>query len=406
MTRRIAVVHGPNLNALGRREPEIYGSTTLAELDLLIAGWARELGVEARTFQSNHEGALIDHLHELVDVVDGVVLNPGALTHYSYALHDAVVATGLPTVEVHISNVRAREPWRRVSVVAPACRYTVFGRGIEGYRWALRRLLHVLDAPAEVVPYGEGPDRIAELRLPDGEGPHPVVVLLHGGFWRDPWTRDTLDAAAVELTRRGWATWNLEYRRVGAGGGWPATLHDVAAGIDALAEVDAPVDTGRIVLLGHSAGGHLALWAAARRRLPVGAPGAAPRVHPAGVVAVAPVADLAQAHRSGVGGDAVEAFLRRGPEDGSDRYAVADPRRLLPLGVPMALVHGEADDVVPPELSTSFADAAERAGDAVEVVLLPDVRHMAPVEPTDPAWRPVADAVDRLTPPRRPAGSG
>ena len=149
----VLIINGPNLNLLGAREPEIYGSTTLSELEALAGEWAADRGLAISCYQSNHEGEIIDRLHAARKSHGGVILNAGALTHYSYAIHDAIVATGLPTVEVHISNVRAREQWRRHSVIAPACVYTIFGRGVDGYRFgrsderdARHRL--VLPAPA------------------------------------------------------------------------------------------------------------------------------------------------------------------------------------------------------------------------------------------------------------------
>ena len=134
---RVLLLHGPNLNLLGTREPEVYGTATLAELEERCRGWAGPLGIELDAFQSNHEGALVDRLHAAVGTVGGVVFNPGALAHYSYALHDAVTATALPTGEVHLSDIGAREPWRARSVVAPACLATISGKGAEGYREAL-----------------------------------------------------------------------------------------------------------------------------------------------------------------------------------------------------------------------------------------------------------------------------
>ncbi|MBT8216858.1 MAG: type II 3-dehydroquinate dehydratase [Acidimicrobiia bacterium] len=135
---RIDVINGPNLNLLGSRQPEVYGTTTLAELEARCVEWGRSVGVEITTFQSNHEGALIDRIHD--GGVDGLVLNAGAFTHYSYALHDAIVAVATPTVEVHISDIHQREPWRRVSVVQPACLTQISGEGIDGYRRAIEIL--------------------------------------------------------------------------------------------------------------------------------------------------------------------------------------------------------------------------------------------------------------------------
>jgi 3-dehydroquinate dehydratase-2 len=137
---RIEVMHGVNLDMLGRREPEHYGTLTLDELERQIEGFASELGLETRFFRSNFEGEYVEHLHSLRDLVDAAVLNPGAWTHYSWAIHDALAVAALPAVEVHLSDVKAREPWRRVSVIADLCVASIAGRGIEGYRLALARL--------------------------------------------------------------------------------------------------------------------------------------------------------------------------------------------------------------------------------------------------------------------------
>ncbi len=136
--RRVEVLHGVNLDQLGRREAGHYGTLTLAELEARTAGWAAELGLEATFFQTNHEGAYVERLH--ATSADGLVLNPGAWTHYAWAIHDALRVAGRPAVEVHLSDVGAREPWRQVSVVRDLCLATVSGRGPEGYREALARL--------------------------------------------------------------------------------------------------------------------------------------------------------------------------------------------------------------------------------------------------------------------------
>ena len=137
----ILLLNGPNLNLLGEREPEIYGKTTLRELEQLVQKRARELKAKVRAFQSNHEGALVDELHQSRKWADGVVFNPGAFTHYSYALRDAIVATRLRVVEVHLSDITKREPWRRVSVLEEVCAHRVLGKGVAGYLEALEWLL-------------------------------------------------------------------------------------------------------------------------------------------------------------------------------------------------------------------------------------------------------------------------
>jgi len=137
---RVLLINGPNLNLLGARKPEIYGTMTLAELEDRCRAWAGDLGIELLCFQSNHEGAIIDRLHAAMGNTGGVVINPGAYTHSSYALHDAIEAIELPAIEVHLSDIMSREAWRRVSVVAPACHASISGKGAEGYREALELL--------------------------------------------------------------------------------------------------------------------------------------------------------------------------------------------------------------------------------------------------------------------------
>jgi 3-dehydroquinate dehydratase-2 len=137
---RIEVLHGVNLDQLGRRDPAHYGTLTLAQLELLIQGWGAELGLSIGFFQSNHEGAFVERLHALRGSADGLILNPGAWTHYAYAIHDALEIAGLPAVEVHLSDVAGRDAWRRLSVISPLCFATVSGKGADGYREGLELL--------------------------------------------------------------------------------------------------------------------------------------------------------------------------------------------------------------------------------------------------------------------------
>jgi 3-dehydroquinate dehydratase-2 len=137
---RIEVMHGVNLDMLGKREPEHYGNLTLDELERQIEGFASDIGVQTRFFHTNFEGEYVEHLHSLRDLVDAVVLNPGAWTHYSWAIHDALATAALPAAEVHLSDVKKREPWRQMSVIGDLCVISIAGQGIEGYRLALQRL--------------------------------------------------------------------------------------------------------------------------------------------------------------------------------------------------------------------------------------------------------------------------
>jgi len=144
MRNRVAVLHGVNLDMLDRRPAQHYGGLTFTRLEWTIEQFARELGLEPRFFQSNHEGAFVEELHKAPDYADGLLLNPGAWTHYAWSLRDAVELTGLPAVEIHLSDVKQREPWRAVSVLEDVCVASVSGKGPEGYRDALARLKEAL----------------------------------------------------------------------------------------------------------------------------------------------------------------------------------------------------------------------------------------------------------------------
>jgi acetyl esterase/lipase len=240
------------------------------------------------------------------------------------------------------------------------------------------------------VGYGSDRSQRGDLHLPVGVGPHPVMILIHGGSWRKRYGKRVMRALAADLLGRGWAVWNIEYRRVGEGGGWPQTFADVAAAIDHLDCLHPSLDMGRVSVLGHSAGGHLALWAAGRDRLPAGAPGAIagkPRVALQRVIAMAGVCDLAGAYRDWHGG-AVRALMGGSPERQPDRYAVADPVRRVPLSIPALLVHGVLDETVSVRLSRRYADAALAGGAQVELAEIEGEagRHRAHIDPRRPGW--------------------
>lgn len=248
---------------------------------------------------------------------------------------------------------------------------------------------------ARQLAYGDHPDQVGNLHLPVGAGPWPVVVLIHGGFWRWGWDRTLMTRLAHDLAGRGFAAWNIEYRRVGQdGGGWPGTLEDVAAAADAVAGLEG-VDASRVATVGHSAGGQLAVWLAARHRLPAGAPGAGPAVRPRVAISQAGVVDLAAGAADRLGDGACAALLGGTPAEVPERYAVASPAALLPLGVPQLLVHGGRDDIVPPAQSRAYAEAAAAAGDDVELIELPDADHSDVIEPEHAAWAQVVERLPR-----------
>jgi acetyl esterase/lipase len=254
--------------------------------------------------------------------------------------------------------------------------------------------------PAPVpVRYGPDPAQYGVLHLPAGTpSAVPVVVVVHGGFWRQAYGLDLGTPLAVDLTSHGVAAWNIEYRRVGGGGGYPATLADVASAVDTLAgpvqaAAGGRLDLARVVLLGHSAGGHLVGWAASRERLPDGAVGAAPVVRPVGTVSQAGVLDLVAGAAADLGGGAVTDLLGGPPATLGDRYALSSPAALVPAPAPVVCVHGDADTAVPLDQSERYVRAALASGAQARLRVLPGVDHLALVEPADPAWGVVRSEV-------------
>ncbi|MCW0213688.1 MAG: alpha/beta hydrolase [Pseudonocardia sp.] len=257
-----------------------------------------------------------------------------------------------------------------------------------------------IPAPRRVA-YGDRPSQFGELTLPVGDGPvRGTLVLVHGGFWRSSYGLELARPLAVDLATAGFAAWNVEYRRVsgrhGADeGGWPATFEDVAAAVDHLAELREPrLDLARVVGLGHSAGGHLVGWLAARPGLPAGAPGAGPRVTLRGAVSQAGVLDLVDG--ADLGGGAVTDLLGGAPADVPDRYAMGSPAERLPVGVPVVCVHGTADGNVPLRQSRRYVERARAAGDPAEFVTIDGADHFAVIDPTTAAWRACTDAIARV----------
>lgn len=355
---KILVLNGPNLNLLGRREPDVYGSETLEDLNQKVVKWATDLEIDVETFQTNHEGALIDQIQR--SDIDGIVINPAAYTHTSRAIPDAIAGVDHPAVEVHISNVKERESWRAVSLVAEVCSASIYGRGVIGYQHALRHLVNRAAVPYEAVSYGPDDDQIGDVRI----GGDTLAVLIHGGFWRHEWTRDTMESLAVELSQHGISTWNIEYRRLGAGGGWPVTPEDVLLALDHVPELG--VKPARVVVVGHSAGGHLAMWASWRSNTEIDQ-----------IVALAPLIDLERHARSQMyGADETQTMLDGGA-----------PRRISPGDVPTLLVHGESDLHVP------IAHSADLAREEGLELLTTSTGHFDLLDPTHESWATIRDII-------------
>jgi 3-dehydroquinate dehydratase-2 len=358
---RLLVVNGPNLDLLGTSEPEVYGSTTLPELEAQVEDWGESMGADVVTEQSNDEAEIIDLIHDFDG--EGIVLNPGAFTHTSRAIADAIRGVSPAVVEVHISNVREREPWRAQSVMTDVCVRTIFGRGIGGYRDAIRHLVNRSAMPFDTVRYGPHPDNVGDLR---GEG-RDLVVLAHGGLWKQEFARDSTESLAIDLARRGYRTWNLEYRRLGGGGGWPGSGHDVLTALDAIPALEG--ETGRTFVVGHSAGAYLLMWAASRTRSEIA-------LH----VALGPLLDLRAAVDSGdVGAEQCRALLDRGA-----------PHQVIPGGVLTVLVHGDEDQIVPATRTIDFAHEHELTHHRTEA------DHFSLLDPAKSEWAWVIDQMDSM----------
>lgn len=243
----------------------------------------------------------------------------------------------------------------------------------------------ILDLPAVPsdarIAYGPDPSQVADLRVPHGAGPHPVAIVIHGGYWKAAYNLDHIGHLCAALTAAGVATWSLEYRRLGnAGGGWPGTFDDIRAGAAHLANVVAShrLDMSGVVAAGHSAGGHLALWLAAEMAIPLRR-----------VVSLAGVADLRLAWELRLSGGIAARLLGGTPEEVPDRYRAASPIERLPIAVPQYLIHGTADDTVPFELSARFAKASKNA----TLIPLPGAGHFELIDPRAKEWPAVRDSI-------------
>ena len=253
--------------------------------------------------------------------------------------------------------------------------------------------------PEYVLFYGSHELQFGHLRLPQGPGPHPVAVVIHGGCWRSIADIRSTEPIAADLASHGLATWSIEYRPIDRGGAWPGTFTDVASAIDFLRSVsrDHALDLERVVAVGHSAGGHLAVWAAARHRIPAGSPlfrraplrlaGAVSLAGPADLEALRPVDDKI------CGTEVVDRLLGGSPDRVTAHYAAGSPRRLLPIGVPLRFVTGQDDRVIAPRYADAFVRAARAAGDDAVARTISETAHFEPVIPRSRAWAAARTAV-------------
>lgn len=262
-------------------------------------------------------------------------------------------------------------------------------------------VLYLPPPPADLR-FAYGPTRyhFGDLRLPAGPGPHPVVVVIHGGFWRSMYGLEQTGHLCAALTSTGVATWNVEYRRLGnQGGGWPGTFLDVANGVSYL-NILLPrynLDLERILVMGHAAGGQLALWLAGIQRAPASAALNLPDKLPLrGAIALAGVVNLHQAWQLKLSNRVVQRLMGGSPQQYPERYALASPSELLPMGVPQVLLHGTRDRRVPFEISQRYHAAAQAKGEDVRLVSLPGANHFSLIDPHSAAWPHVLEAVQSL----------
>ncbi|MDQ4044977.1 MAG: alpha/beta hydrolase [Chloroflexota bacterium] len=246
------------------------------------------------------------------------------------------------------------------------------------------------------IAWSDGPLQFADLRRPEGKGPHPAVIAIHGGFWRNRYSLDYMGHLCAALTVQELVTWNIEYRRVGdPGGGWPETFHDVVAAsrylVDHAEELN--VDRERVAVLGHSAGGHLAGWLASLGNVPPDSEIAADPLPLAAAVPIAGVLDLERCWELHLSDDAVVGLLGGTPAEVPERYAVASPIALVPPSVSSLIIHGQYDENAPIELSERYHAALTEAGALSAMPLLPRVDHFDVVDPESRAWPTVLKGV-------------
>jgi acetyl esterase/lipase len=257
-------------------------------------------------------------------------------------------------------------------------------------------------APTARIPYGNDPLQFGDLRVPDGDGPHPVAIFVHGGCWLSQYDISHTDMATDALTRNGIATWSLEYRRVGdPGGGWPGTFEDVGQGADHLRSIadQFNLDLDRVIAMGHSAGGHLAIWLAARSSIPADtAISVADPLPVSGVLALTPAPDLGALYEAQVCGQVIDGLMGGSPEDVPDRYRWGDPTRYPGIDVPQRIITGKHDSAWAPNGRLYF-DAAAARGDDIELIEAPESGHFEVIYPGSSTWPLVLEKASEMLDP-------
>ena len=239
------------------------------------------------------------------------------------------------------------------------------------------------------IAYGSDPNQFGELRLPKGPGKFPVVVIVHGGCWMAEYGLGYMGHLAADLTDAGFATWNIEYRRVGnSGGAWPGTFQDVGMATDYLRTLAKkyPLDLNRVAALGHSAGGQLVIWLGVRSKFPKDSP--VWSGDPLKLRAIVPIAAITDLRKTGTACDeSLSMLMGNGPKD------KVSPVEMAPLGIRQLIVAGEDDKIVPPSMARDYYDIAVKKGDLVKLLIIPKAGHFEPVDPKTPAWQQVREGL-------------
>ncbi|MFC2157999.1 alpha/beta hydrolase family protein [Acidobacteriota bacterium] len=294
--------------------------------------------------------------------------------------------------------MRYRNRWILCSIISGIFLLALKGAPIQDKLLSVRDLLALEPVTADhIVPYGDSPLQFGELRLPQGDGPFPVVVIIHGGCWMAAYDLNHISPLAGAITELGFATWSLEYRRIGnEGGGWPGTFLDVAAGVDFLQELARkfPLRLNRVILLGHSAGGHLALWSAGRGNLPrTSLVFKETPIQALSVISLAGIGDLKEATTSKICGSSVAQLMGGDEVQFPARYSEGSPMELLPLGVRQILIQGREDPIVPLDSVKAYYTEARALKDSIQLIEVSKAGHYELVIPDSNAWPAVKKAL-------------